>query len=178
MCCRKACCNLNRKKRKDAVKIPKKHLLLAIAVTAAIGFAAEGFSQGPIIYPKKGQSQDQLKKDRFECYEWAKGQTGFDPMAASGAAAPPPQGTRATPLRGAAGGAALGAIGGAIGGNAGKGAAIGAGTGALVGGVRRRRQENMQQQAAQDQSAAQANRMNQYNRAFGACMEGRGYTVK
>jgi hypothetical protein len=160
------------------VKIARKHLFLVIAVAVAIGFGAEVFAQGPVIYPKKGQSQDQLKKDRFACYEWARGKTGFDPMAATGAGAPPPQGTRPNALRGAAGGAALGAVGGAIGGNAGKGAAIGAATGALVGGVRRRRQERLHQQAAQDQASAQANRRNEYNRAFGACMEGRGYTVK
>ncbi len=160
------------------MKIVKNSLFLVVAIAVIIGVAAAGFAQGPIIYPKKGQSQDQLKKDRFACYERAKQQTGFDPMAASGAAAPAPQGARPNALRGAAGGAALGAVGGAIGGDAGKGAAIGAATGALIGGVRRRRQERMQQQAAQNQAAAQAGQVNTYNRAFGACMEGRGYTVK
>jgi len=36
----------------------------------------------PIIYPAKGQSQQQMEKDKYECYTWAKGQTGFDPMQA------------------------------------------------------------------------------------------------
>ncbi len=148
------------------------------AVAVLIGFVAVAFGQGPVIYPKKGQSQEQLKKDRFECYEWAKQQTGFDPAAPSSGGAPAAPDTRSNALRGAAGGAAMGAVGGAIAGDAGKGAAIGAATGALIGGGRRRRAQRMQQQAAQDQAAIQAGRVNKYNRAFSACMEGRGYTVK
>jgi hypothetical protein len=65
----------------------------------------------------------------------------------------------------------VGAVGGAIGGNAGKGAAIGAATGALVGGVRR----NDQRRAAE---AQQAQASDAYGRAYAACLEGRGYTVK
>ena len=80
------------------------------------------------------------------------------------------------------GGAAVGAVGGAIGGNAGEGAAIGAGVGALFGAIRRARWAEEQQQtqsdyAAQQQSALAQGRAN-YNRAFGVCMTGRGYTVQ
>lgn len=32
-----------------------------------------------IIYPAKGQSQDQLNNDRYNCHLWAVKQTGFDP---------------------------------------------------------------------------------------------------
>jgi hypothetical protein len=71
---------------------------------------------------------------------------------------------------GAARGAALGAIGGAIGGDAGRGAAIGAGTGAAFGALRRNRQIRDSQQAANTQADA-------FNRALGACLTGRGYTV-
>ena len=85
-------------------------------------------------------------------------------------------------LRGAMGGAALGAVGGAIGGDAVTGAAIGAGVGALFGGMRRMREldEERQMQAnyyAQQQSAMAQGRGN-YDRAFAACMAGRGYTVR
>ncbi len=54
-------------------------------------------AQDFMIYPAKGQSQDQMEKDKFECYSWAKGQTGFDPMEMPKATAPPPskQATRA-----------------------------------------------------------------------------------
>jgi hypothetical protein len=37
-----------------------------------------------IIYPKSGQSKDQQAADQYECYNWAKGQTGFDPTQANG----------------------------------------------------------------------------------------------
>jgi hypothetical protein len=37
-----------------------------------------------IVYPKNGQSKDQQAADQYECYNWAKGQTGFDPTQAAG----------------------------------------------------------------------------------------------
>jgi hypothetical protein len=40
------------------------------------------------IYPKNGQSEQQLGKDRFECHRWAVAQTGFDPTQPGGGAAP------------------------------------------------------------------------------------------
>ena len=81
-------------------------------------------------------------------------------------------------VRGAAGGAAGGAVIGAVAGDAGKGAAVGAVTGTVVGGSRQRRANRAsgeQQQASQQQSS-QA--MVTFNRAVGACMTGRGYTVQ
>ena len=137
-----------------------------------------------IIYPAKGQSQEQLDKDKYECYSWAKQQTGFDPMQQPQATQPPPQqqAPQGGVVRGGARGAAVGAVGGAIAGDTGKGAAIGAATGAMVGGMRRRDQRRQQQQAeqqwAQQQAATYQKNRDGYNRAYGACLEGRGYTVK
>jgi hypothetical protein len=37
-----------------------------------------------IIYPKNGQSKDQQAADQYECYNWSKGQTGFDPTQPAG----------------------------------------------------------------------------------------------
>ncbi|OPY66440.1 MAG: hypothetical protein A4E57_02817 [Syntrophorhabdaceae bacterium PtaU1.Bin034] len=135
------------------------------------------FAQEPIIYPAKGQSQRQTDKDKYECYSWAKQQTGFDPVQAP-KQQPQASGKGSTAMRGAAGGAALGAAGGAIAGDAGKGAAIGAATGGVIGGVRGRRERQQQAQARNTQAAAHSQEQGGYNRAFGACMEGRGYTVK
>jgi hypothetical protein len=69
-----------------------------------------------------------MEKDKFACYEWAKKQTGFDPMKTPTPSTPPPSdsGTSASPMRGAAGGALAGLTIGSLAGNAGKGAAIGA----------------------------------------------------
>ena len=70
----------------------------------------------------------------------------------------------------------------AIAGDAGKGAAIGAASGGVMGGMRRqdqvRQQEQVQERWAQEQAAQYAQKRNHYNRAYGACLEGKGYTVK
>ena len=58
---------------------------------------AQGTSQSELIaYPKNGQSQEQLGKDKFECHRWAVEQTGFDPTQVGGGTAP---GNRANYLR-------------------------------------------------------------------------------
>ena len=150
---------------------------VAAAVIAAIVASGTVFAQEPYVYPTKGQSRDQMEKDKYSCYNWAKGQTGFDPMQAPTATAPPPP-TRGGAVRGAAGGAAAGAAIGAIAGDAGKGAAIGAASGGIIGGARRRQSQKEQEQYAQQQSAQYSQRRGEYNRAWGACMEGKGYTVK
>lgn len=49
----------------------------------------QGGGQSDLIaYPKNGQSQDQLGKDKFECHRWAATQTGFDPTQSGGGSAP------------------------------------------------------------------------------------------
>jgi len=37
-----------------------------------------------VIYPKNGQSKEQQAADQFECHNWARGQTGFDPTQPGG----------------------------------------------------------------------------------------------
>ena len=144
---------------------------------------AVAHAQDPIIYPAQNQTQEQLEKDKFECYSWAKGQTGFDPMVTPQTQSPPPvQATGPNRRRGVVGGAAVGGIVGATQGEFGKGAAIGAGAGAVGGGVRNRRVQSQNQQRteawAQQEAAQYQKNRDGYNRAFSACLEGRGYTVK
>lgn len=150
---------------------------IAVNVALALCLVASQVSAEVFAYPKKGQSQQQFEQDQFGCHQWAKGQTGVDPTQPQpSASAPPPQTGGA--VRGAAKGAAVGAVGGAIGGDAGKGAAIGAGVGATVGLMK---QASRNQQAAQAQQQAQAQAQagrNSYDRAYAACMEGRGYQVR
>lgn len=130
----------------------------------------------PVVYPAKGQSQQQMEMDKSSCYSWAKGQTGFDPMQAPvPATAAEPQGGA---VKGAAKGAAVGAAVGAIAGDAGKGAAIGATAGGAGGAVKKRKGQKEQQAQAQQQAAAADQKLADYNRAWGACLEGKGYTVK
>ena len=144
-------------------------------ILIALAFAA--MAQQPIVYPAKGQSAQQQQKDQKECRTWATQTTGIDPNAVANA--PPPQqessvggGERVQgAARGAVGGLAIGAIAG----DAGQGAAIGAVVGTMAGGARARQNQNTKQQQAQSQRNQQ---MNTWNRALGACMEGRGYTIK
>lgn len=159
-----------------------KKTLVAAGLALALVSPAVIQAAGVIVYPGKGQSAEQQKKDEGECVSWASGQTGFDPTAPL-PSTPPPQTQKPTASagKGLLGGALTGLAIGAITGNAGKGAAIGAGSGALIGGVRRSDQvnsANAQQDAwAQQQAQQYAQSQNEFNRAYAACLTGRGYTV-
>jgi hypothetical protein len=158
---------------------------LAVLVCGATFFSSLTLTTAqPYIYPNQGQSLQQEQFDKGQCYSWAVQQSGVDPANPQVGMAPPPgmQAPQGGMFRGAAGGAAMGAIGGAIGGDAGEGAAIGAGVGALFGGLRRagerREEEQMQQSYAMQQQSAMSQGRSNYERAFSACMAGRGYTVR
>lgn len=160
-------------------------------------------SIGMFAFPKNGQSADQQLKDEADCYGMAKQRTGVNtqtpvptgPSADEIAAAekqaaenaPQAQGTR---VRGAARGAAGGAAIGAIAGNAGKGAAIGSVAGTMRGGMAQRSANAQSKQEAAAQAAATQKKATEelkaehqegidtFQRAFAACMDARGYSVK
>jgi len=158
--------------------------LIYLTIALGVLLPLESLAQEPYIFPNNGQSTEQLEQDKFTCYTWAKNESGVDPMQVGSNAAPPPQqaGTSAGVVRGAARGAIVGTAVGAIAGDTGKGAAIGAASGALTGGMRKRSQQRQQQQAAESQAQQQAAQQNQqnssYSRAYAACLESKGYTVK
>jgi uncharacterized protein YcfJ len=137
-------------------------------------------SLGLYVFPAKGQSAATQSSDEAACYSWAKEQTGYDPVNPTKVV--PAQASAAPDGRmivGGAKGSAAGAAIGAIAGNAGEGAAIGAVVGGLAG--RRARFASAEQEQQQnDQAATEANQKNatDFNNAFTACMEGKGYTVK
>jgi hypothetical protein len=142
------------------------------AALCGLVFAAGAAAQ-QYVYPAKGQSAEQQKKDEAACHQWAVQQTGVDPAKPSAqAAAPKPSTpTGVTPgagVRGAARGAVVGEI---VGDDAGTGATAGA---AAARAQSRRQNVQQQDQQAQAQGAAQAS----YAKARAACLEGRGYTVK
>ena len=144
-------------------------------------------------YPLHGQTPAQQDRDHFECSMWATQQTGFDPSAPG----VPPQQRIHVVAGGPAPGTntAIGAVTGAV-----LGAAIsrpwqaagGALAGAVVGGAigsatdaanARTDAINMQQAqavAAQNRQAVavQAQNAGNFRRALGACLEGRGYSVR
>ncbi len=141
------------------------------------------------VYPQNGQSPQQLDRDRYECHAWAVKQSNFDPSQAHVAphervqvVAMPPQGTDV------AAGAATGAVLGAVVSRpreAGAGAIIGAIAGAAIGAAsessKQQQYEAVQQSRDERDEQATAHLEQQasgYRRAIGACLEGRGYTVK
>ena len=152
---------------------------LATGLMAGVAQAQDLF-----IYPNEGQSTEQQDKDQFECYGWAKQSSGFDPLKPpQPSPAPRSQQPTASVGRGLATGAVAGAMVGGIANNKwGKGAAIGAVTGGVIGGIRRRDQQSQQAQSqarwSQQYQAELARQRQDYNRAYSACLEGRGYTVR
>lgn len=148
-------------------------LLTAIAASVLV-VSGPAHSQKPSIYPAKGQAAQQQSSDDAQCLAWAKQDTGIDPAAVA-ATPPPPTGPQSERLRGALRGAAGGAVVGEIvDDDAGKGAAVGATAGVLAGG---RRARQNQAARAQQAEASKAQALDTYYRAYGACMQGRGYTV-
>lgn len=154
-------------------------IVLLWVIAARENASAESLSSslGVVAYPSKGQPAKQQSKDEGECFAWAKQQTGIDPMAVANQ--PTKQEGPAVGggerVRGAARGAAGGAVIGAVAGDAGKGAAVGAVAGTMVGGHRARKNKAAKEQQAEQ---AKAGTLQQFNKAFGVCMEGRGYNVK
>jgi hypothetical protein len=139
------------------------------------------------FYPTQGQSAERQQRDRYECYVWARKQTGFDPSQPLLAPhqrfevvvpSPPPGHDTAV---GAVTGAVLGAVV-APPGRAAEGAVVGAVAGATLGAAsdvarqeaaaRTQRRLDARQRAQLEQQAAD------YRRAMTACLEGRGYTVR
>jgi uncharacterized protein YcfJ len=135
-----------------------------------------------MIFPAKGQSAETQEQDKFTCYGWAKGQSGFDPMKAPTTTTAPPKSKEGSVAGSAVGGAVGGAVLGKIVGGNKKSAKRGALAGGLVGGVSRssKNSKSEKKQAEWEQKEANnyANNRNNYNRAYSACLEGKGYTVK
>lgn len=131
-----------------------------------------------MVLPAKGQTPQQQSADLQECRNWAITQSGVDPSRLTAPTSSTTQQNGRPVLRGAAKGAAVGGLGGSLGGEFGKGAAAGAAVGGLVGGIQNRRQQ--QATATTDQQAQQIyqQQIDRYNRAYSACLEGKGYTVK
>ena len=132
------------------------------------------------VFPAKKQSQQQQKKDEFDCYKWAMEQSGIDPLNPPKVEAAPAQtGPTGGAVKGGAKGAAAGVAIGAVAGDAGKGAAIGATAGAIAG--RRQGKQAQKQQNEQAQATAantEQDMKNSFIKGFSACIEGKGYTIK
>ncbi len=151
-----------RQPRLTAVKI--------VLLVAAINCWQSALAAEPFIYPANGQTPELQEQDKYGCYQFGKTQSGFDPMKAQTVSAPTAQ--QGGALKGAAGGAIIGGIA-----DGSDGAKTGAAIGATLGAMRRRGSQKKQEQALQQQAAAAQQNRDNYDRAFSACMQGRGYTL-
>lgn len=145
-------------------------VIALLALLVMLCLPAIALAQKPSAYPAKGQDPQQQGTDDTQCLAWAKQDTGVDPAAVA-ATPPPPTGPRGERLVGAARGAAAGVVIG----DSSQSARTGATVGALAGGHQARKNKAAQAQQAQ---ASKTQAMDTYYRAYGACMQGRGYTVK
>lgn len=141
------------------------------------------------FYPQQGQGPQQQAQDRYECYLWAKRQTGFDPSAVR----PPTRASvRVVPVPAPGHDTAVGTMTGAVlgaavsrPGNMGAGAVIGAVAGAVLGAASdqsRQRAADAEQARIDDMQARRAAQsdaqLQSYRRALKACLQGRGYSVE
>ena len=161
-------------------KIIYTSLFVSFLTLSAVQAQSIASSLGLYVFPANNQNAATQEADEMACFTWAKNQTGYDPINPTQVVgAEVDRSADGSAVGGAAFGAAGGAAIGAIAGDAGKGAAIGA----VVGGVRGRRSkvvgDERQQQANNQAATAKSKELaNDYNKAFSACMEGKGYTVK
>lgn len=138
------------------------------------------------FYPAQGQSAAQQDRDRYECYLWARRQTGFDPSAPQLA---PHQKLRVVPEPPPGHDTAAGAVTGAVLGavvappdRTAEGAAVGAMAGAIAGAAsdaaRQEQAERLQERYDRQTAARVEQQARNYRRAMAACLEGRGYRVR
>ena len=151
-----------------------------VATLCGVCLTATSIADELMIFPNDDQTADQQEADKFACYSWAKGETGFDPMAPITATEAPPQqqAKQGGMARGAVRGAAVSQL---VGGDS-SSTKSGAAAGAAIGGMRRndqkRKEQQAQQQWEQEQVAIYTENRNRYNRAYAACLEGKNYTVR
>jgi len=132
------------------------------------------------FYPELSQDEAKQDRDRYECYRWAVRETGVDPGMTPVRGVPPPP--RAAVRDGAevVAGAATGAIVGAALSSpyhSGQGMVLGAIFGTMIGAAAHEARVQSAEQAYARHVSAQQVPVDNFRRAMGACMTGRGYRV-
>jgi hypothetical protein len=135
--------------------------------------------QAVYFYPELSQNEAKQDRDRYECYRWAVRETGVDPGMTPVRYVPPP---RAAVRDGAevVAGAATGAIVGAAFSsphNTGQGMVLGAIFGTILGAAAHEARVQSAEHAYAHRVSAQQVPVENFRRAMGACMTGRGYRV-
>jgi hypothetical protein len=154
------------------------HVLAAVAVALVVSVPAFGAEDLAAlqVQGQRSQSAEQVRRDRYECHNWAVEQSGETPVAAPARdedTSEADRNVRAERVGRAITGAAIGAgLGGLVRHRRHStdgvlaGAAVGAAIGAATAGGSRDRDEPDEAEEPSD-----------YLRALTACLEGRGYSV-
>ncbi len=172
----------------------KKQWLVLVLLLSVMSVCAYAASLGTYAFPQKGQTPEQQKTDENACAQWASDQTGLNPavleyqqkeaMAAQQQAVQQQQKAASTGTirrigRAALTGAALGGIDNGMDDGAGKGAVMGL-TAATSQSIAKSKEQKIQ--AGIDSADAQSQQVQadtqKYLRAFSACMEGKGYSIR
>ena len=169
-------------------------VVVVVMVMLVLGQYAYANDLGAYAFPQKNQTPEQQKQDESTCAQWSKEKTGLDPavlqyqqqqaMAAQQQTAQAAQQRASTSTarslgRAALTGAALGGINNSMDDGAGKGAVMGVtlATSKAIGSSK-----DKQIQAAANGADAQAQQVQadsqKYMRAYCACMEGKGYSIR
>jgi hypothetical protein len=128
-----------------------RNVFLAVFVFSFALLATHALADDPIVYPAKGQTAEKQQKDEIECHEWATKDTGVDPVALAEKSLAAPAASPAP--QGRSGGFGLRAM------------------------LQAKRQLREQKPASTQDGAAVHSQLDRYDRAYKACLTGRGYTV-
>jgi hypothetical protein len=165
---------IRRQAAKKKVRVMRKGIVGTWLVLLVLGHLSGLGAQDVYVYPARNQSDEQMGRDKEECHDWAVKQTGVDPEKVATAALNQPSSGAGSGL----GGAGFGAARGAMSGDAAAGAVRGVGIGRLLHAIRARRQMEEQQKTGQQEHQQRQAQLQNYDRAFSACLTGRGYTVQ
>lgn len=144
----------------------------------------------PIIFPKEGQSKEQLAQDKTYCKTWAEEETGIDPDVIAlkrenieEKVTTDDESKFGGLLKGVFKGAATGAATGAIDANIDNEVGGGALKGAVLGGVfKHEKQKDRKDELGYRKDSFEREdlkeQLDRYRRAYAVCLEAKGYTVK
>jgi hypothetical protein len=153
------------------LNIVARALMAGLVLLGPAGVAA----QEMYVYPNANQTPQQLETDKQSCHDWSVKQTGVDPekmateqqQKSSGG----PGGTGAASV-------GIGAARGAAQGDAAAGAMHGIGMAGLMRTIRARRQMDQQHDQYMQEHQTRQTQLQNYDRAYTACLTARGYTVR
>jgi hypothetical protein len=152
----------------------RKIIVRALTAGLALLGVDSVYAQEMYVYPTGNQTPQQLEADKKACHDWSVKQTGVDPEKM----AEEQQKTGSGPGASGAASVGIGAARGAAQGDAAAGAMHGLGMAGLMRTIRARRQMDQQHDQYMQGHQTRQTQLQNYDRAYNACLTGRGYTVR